>query len=82
MLEHVRGARRLTSTSDARRFLCPCDDEVGYLIAPFEMVLHVGVSGMRRADRVMRLAVFAKYASVGVWLEAGQLFCRSGSSTV
>jgi hypothetical protein len=74
MLEHVRGARRLTSTSDARRFLCPCDDEVGYLIAPFvkvfEMVLHVGVSGMRRADRVMRLAVFAKYASVGVWLEA------------
>jgi hypothetical protein len=44
--------------------------------------LHVCVSRVWRADRVVWLAVFAQLAGVGVWLEACVLLCGSGCTAI
>jgi hypothetical protein len=86
--QHIGGTRCCSAASlrNVRRLSGLCDDPVGGLIAPFlevvEMELHVRVSRVRRAYRIVRLAVFAQLVSVGVWLEACVLLCGSWRTAI
>lgn len=70
----------------AIRFACKIDNPFGSLIAPFgevrQVLGHVLVWGVGRANRVARLAVLAEKSGVGVGLEASVLLSSTGSAAV
>lgn len=86
MLQHLGRVRRVTRSWDARCISCPFHDPVGGFIAIYvevvQVVLHVCVVRVWRADGIVGLAVLAESAGVGVGLEAGELLCVARCAAV
>jgi hypothetical protein len=87
LLQHVGSTRSYaTAFFDTSCIASLVDNPVCSLSAPLVEVIkvevHVGILSVRRAYRIAGLAVFAKLASICVWLKTCILLCGSRRAAI